>query len=169
MNLHIREATTADAAMIADLSRETFYHAFAADNTKEDMEKFLNEQFTREALMEEVGAPGNIFLLAFAGDEIAGYLRLRDASDALLPGSGIEVARLYTNTHLIGKGVGAMLMNAAINRGKQLEKDYIWLGVWEKNEKAIRFYSRFGFEKFAEHGFLLGNDMQRDWLMQRPL
>jgi hypothetical protein len=73
MNIVVREATVADAEILADLSRETFYETFAADNTKEDMDKFMNEQFTREALMKEVGAEENFFLLAFADDEVAGY------------------------------------------------------------------------------------------------
>lgn len=81
MNLSIRPATVNDASLISDISHQTFYDAFAKDNTKEDMDQFLNEQFTKGKLMLEVFAPENIFLLAFLNKEIAGYLKLRDAKN----------------------------------------------------------------------------------------
>jgi diamine N-acetyltransferase len=170
MHITIREATNADAALIAQLSRETFYEAFAPDNRKEDMDKFMNEQFTMEALMQEVGAPGNIFLLAYIGDEAAGYTRLRENSDELLGDKpAIEIARIYAATRMIGKGVGKELMQASIDYAKALQKEIVWLGVWENNQRAIQFYRKFGFEKFGEHDFVLGNDVQKDWLMKKEL
>lgn len=168
MNITIKEASTADAALIADMSRQTFYETFAANNSKEDMDKFMNEQFTREALMTEVGAEGNIFLLAYVNGEAAGYARLRNAETAELPNS-IELARIYNDSGMIGKGVGKALMDACIGKAKQLNRECIWLGVWEKNERAIRFYEKAGFVKFGEHDFLLGNDLQRDWLMKKQI
>ncbi len=168
MNIIIKEATYADADLIADMSRKTFYETFAADNTKEDMDKFMNEQFTKEALMAEVGAEGNVFLLAYADDEPAGYARLRNAETAELP-NAIELARIYNDAKMIGKGVGKALMEACINKAKELNRQYIWLGVWEKNDRAIRFYEKAGFVKFGEHDFLLGNDLQRDWLMKKRI
>jgi ribosomal protein S18 acetylase RimI-like enzyme len=164
MNILIREATTADAAIIADLSRQTFYDTFAAQNTAADMEKFLQEQFTREALMAEVGAPGNTFLLAYAGNEPAGYARLREKSATTL-----EIARLYAATSMIGKGVGKALMQACLDVAQIRSKKMVWLGVWEKNARAIRFYTAWGFEKVGEQDFRLGNDLQRDWIMQKSL
>lgn len=170
MHITIREATTADAALIAEMSRQTFYDTFAPDNAKEDMDKFLDEQFTHEALMAEVGAEGNIFLLAYAGDTAAGYARMREKSIAPLGTSNaIEIARIYAATEMIGKGVGKALMEACIERAKQLNKAVIWLGVWEKNRRAIDFYTKFGFERFGESDFLLGNDLQTDWLMKKQL
>jgi ribosomal protein S18 acetylase RimI-like enzyme len=168
MNITIREATTADAELIADLSRQTFYDTFVVDNSKEDMDKFMNEQFTKEALMAEVGTMGNIFLLAFAGDEVAGYARLREKNAEPLTNS-IEIARIYAATKMIGKGAGKALMEECIKTARRLNKQFIWLGVWEKNHRAIDFYSRFGFGKFDEHHFLLGNDLQTDWLMKKQL
>ncbi len=170
MHITIREATPDDAAMIADLSRQTFYDTFAPDNRKEDMDKFMNEQFTREALMEEVGAPGNIFLVAFSDGEIAGYARLREKTEKLFNyAPTLEIARIYAATHFIGKGVGKKLMEASIAYARMLQKEIVWLGVWEKNQRAIEFYERFGFEKFAEHDFQLGDDLQKDWLMKKHL
>lgn len=169
--IRIVEATKKDAALIADMSRKTFYDSFAADNTQEDMDKFLNEQFTREKLIEEVGAPGNIFLLAYDGDEAVGYARMRETPNPVLPDGGpaIEIARIYAVQKSIGKGVGSALMQQCIEKAKELKVRLIWLGVWEKNYKAIAFYSKWGFEQFGEHLFMLGNDPQTDWLMKKTL
>lgn len=169
MSLLIRYATNDDAQLIADISHQTFYETFAAGNSKEDMDKFLNEQFTKGKLMLEVGAPENIFLLAYDNEEIAGYAKLRDSKAPLLLGNSnaLEIARIYAMTHLIGKGIGRALMQACIDIAKEKGKEVIWLGVWEKNQRALDFYARWGFEKFDETGFLLGNDLQTDWLMKK--
>ncbi len=171
MNLTLRHATKDDAGLIADISRQTFYDTFAPDNTEADMKKFLDEQFTKGRLMLEVGAQENEFLLAYADDEVAGYLKLRDAKvPAELKGiPSLEVARIYVLNEFLGKGIGALLMNASINIAVEKAKEFLWLGVWEKNERAIDFYTRYGFKKFSEVDFLLGNDKQRDWLMKKSL
>ena len=168
--IRIEEATKKDATLIADMSRQTFYDSFAADNTQEDMEKFLNEQFTREKLMEEVGAKGNIFLLAYEGNEAVGYARMRETPNPVIldGGPAIEIARIYAVQKSIGKGVGSALKQC-IEKAKQKKAQMIWLGVWEKNYKAIAFYSKWGFEQFGEHVFMLGNDPQTDWLMKKAL
>ncbi len=171
MNLSIRSATTADAGLIADISRQTFYDTFAPDNKKEDMDKFLSEQFTRDALLMEVGLKENIFFLAYAEDEVAGYIKLRDAKkpEALKDTACLEIARIYVLQKFIGTGVGRLLMHNSIATAIQKHKQVIWLGVWEKNDKAIKFYTRWGFEKFGEWDFMLGNDLQHDWLMKKKI
>jgi ribosomal protein S18 acetylase RimI-like enzyme len=171
MALTVRIAGKEDAELIANISRNTFYETFAADNTKEDMDKFMNEQFTKEALMAEVGAEGNIFLLAFEADEALGYVRLREGEHlpALEARSSIELARIYVVGTAIGKGVGGALMKRSLQIAKEMGRQIIWLGVWEKNIRAIEFYKKWGFEKFSKHDFILGNDRQTDWLMKKEL
>lgn len=169
--LTIRLATLEDAALIADMSRQTFYESFAAQNTKEDMDKFLNKQFTRDMLINEVGAANNIFLLAYEDAEAVGYVRMRENN--IPPGLGthnaMEIARIYAVQAAIGKGVGKALMQACLNIAAEKKKEVVWLGVWEKNQRAIDFYTKHGFEKFSDHIFLLGNDPQTDWLMKKSL
>jgi diamine N-acetyltransferase len=170
MNFTIREATVADAAMIADISRQTFYDTFAAQNSKENMEIFLEKQFTKKSLEEEVGKEENHFLLAMDGMDVAGYAKLRECD--LHPSvnkPSIEIARIYVVKPWIGKGVGKLLMKTAIDYAQARNKKTLWLGVWEKNLHAIGFYKKYGFEKFGETEFYLGNDVQRDWLMQKEL
>jgi len=171
MNFLIRYATEEDAELIADISRQTFYETFAAANTRHDMDKFLNEQFTKGKLMLEVGRKENTFLLAYHGNEVAGYVKLRESKvpRSLLGSRALEIARLYAMPPFIGKGAGKALMQASIGIAKAKNKNAVWLGVWEKNQRAIDFYTQWGFEKFDETNFLLGDDMQRDWLMRKWL
>lgn len=171
-NITIQIATPADAAIIAGLSRETFYNAYASFNTKANIEKFMNEVFSREKLISELYLPDNIFLIAYENDNAVGYVRLKDKAipEAELHSTNvIEIARIYTLTNNIGKGIGSRLMEECISIGAGRQREYIWLGVWEKNLKAIKFYERFGFIKFGEHVFVLGDDIQTDWLMMKKL
>ncbi|MEI9809657.1 MAG: GNAT family N-acetyltransferase [Bacteroidota bacterium] len=171
MLIAIRFATKEDAELFADLSRQTFYDSFADQNTKEDMDRFMKEQFTKEALMKEVGAEGNIFLLAYADNEVTGYARMRDGEERPEFGNktSIELARIYATRSSIGKGTGSALLQRCTEVAKEMNRDMLWLGVWEHNQRAIDFYTRWGFEKFAAHDFVLGNDVQTDWLMKKEI
>lgn len=171
MNISTRYATIEDAELIAELSRRTFYDSFASQNSKEDMDKFMNEQFAKEALVKEVGAEGNIFLLAFTKNEVAGYVRIREGEKRkeFAGKTSIEIARIYSVQHSIGKGIGSALMQKCLEIAKEMKREIIWLGVWEHNKRAIDFYKKWGFEKFGEHDFVLGYDVQTDWLMKREI
>ena len=171
MCLTIRYATIDDAKLIAEISHHTFFETFAADNTRENMDKFLNEQFTKGKLMMEVGAAENKFLLAFENEQVAGYVKLRDSRVPTELGSdkAIEIARIYAMPNMIGKGVGKELMKSCIDIAKEKGKEFVWLGVWEKNFRAIEFYTKWGFEKFGDTDFLLGDEVQRDWLMRKKV
>lgn len=169
--IKVRFCTEADASVIADLSRQTFYETFASENTAADMEKFMAEQFSRESLMKEVGAEGNIFFLAYDNETPVGYARMRESSSPAGLGEekSIEIARIYAAAASVGKGIGKALMQKCIDMATEMNKEVLWLGVWEKNQRAIDFYSKWGFEKFGTHLFILGNDPQTDWLMKKEL
>lgn len=169
--IYIRYATFEDATLIADLSRKTFVDSFAAYNTKTDMDKFMNEQFTRDKLMAEVGDAKNVFLLAFFDQEVIGYAKLRYSAspEELKNRDSIEIARIYVVDQSIGRGAGSAIMERCLKHATEMNKEVIWLGVWEHNLRAIEFYRKWGFEKFGEHEFILGNDIQNDWLMMKKL
>jgi GNAT superfamily N-acetyltransferase len=170
-NLRIRIAGAGDAEMIADLARRTFYETFAAVNTEENMRIYLEEQYTREKAIAEVVAPGRIYVLAYLGDEVAGYASLResDPPKGLEGEKTIELGQLYAEQKLIGKGVGAFLMQACLDIAKERGRDWVWLGVWTENHRAKAFYSKWGFEPFGEHIFFVGLDAQTDWWMRKRL
>ncbi len=170
-DITIRFASETDAELIADLSRQTFYESFAPFNTKENMDKFMKEQFTRQKLIEEVKEPWLIFFLAYMDKEPVGYVKMRQGSVPmeLVNHSCIEIARIYSVQHTIGKGVGKKLMQTCHDVAVQKGRDTLWLGVWEKNLRAIHFYTQWGFEKFGEQEFILGDDVQTDWLMKKTI
>ncbi|HXB92891.1 MAG TPA: GNAT family N-acetyltransferase [Puia sp.] len=170
-SLQIRPAMADEAALVADLSRRTFFDSFAQYNTEENMRLYLEEQWTRELQMAEVGAPGRIFLLAWWEGEPVGYASLRESSPPpeLGTSNAIEIVQLYSEQRMIGKGVGKALMQACIETAGKQGRDWIWLGVWEHNQRAIDFYHKWGFERFGEHIFLVGLDAQTDWWMKKKL
>lgn len=165
----IRQAGPEDAELIADLSRQTFYDTFARYNTEEDMSIFMEKQFSRELLAEQVRKGDGVFLLAMMQEEIVGYTRLKPHTSQFLPESSLEISRIYASTQVIGKGIGKALMEASIEFARSLQHRLIWLGVWEKNERAISFYQKWGFRKAGEHPFVLGKDVQTDWIMVKEL
>ncbi len=171
MSLRIRYATAKDATLIADISRQTFYETFSGQNSREDMDIFLGTQFTKGRLMLEVATKGKTFLIAEDNGIVAGYAKLNDQREPANIGSKncLEIARLYAVKFMIGKGVGSFLMNEILSIAVQQEKDTLWLGVWKENSKAIAFYKKWGFQVFDECDFVLGNDLQKDWLMKKKL
>lgn len=166
--VQIRLADKDDAELIADISRQAFFDTYAAFNTKENMDKYMNEQLTRESMIERVRDEKSIFYIAHAGDEIAGYMQLDENSypDTLKDISALEVVRFYAVKKMIGLGIGSALMKCCIDHARSKNKEIIWLIVWKQNARAIDFYSKWGFEIFGVHDFVLGDDVQEDWLMK---
>ncbi len=171
MEITIRYASAEDAEIIADLSRQTFSETFGFLNTKENMNKFMTEQFSREMLINEVSEPDNIFIVALSDETPVGYAKLK--TNSTLPELGnkgaIEISRIYVLNSSLGAGIGPELMRKCVFIAKEMKCEVIWLGVWEKNPRAIAFYTKWGFEKFTEHTFNLGDDMQVDWVMKKEL
>jgi ribosomal protein S18 acetylase RimI-like enzyme len=171
LEVTVRKAFAHDAEIIADLSRKTFAESFGDRNTKEDMDVFMNEQFTKAELMREVQMPSNIFLMAYLGEKLVGYVKLRNGErpPAIRQFNCLEIARLYVVGEMTGKGVGSVLMRHCIALATDMNMEAIWLSVWEKNHRAFAFYKRWGFEKIGHQLFLLGKDLQNDWVMRKML
>ncbi len=169
--MHIRTATAADNYLLSELGARTYRDTFAADNTAEDMTLYLAGSFSPEKQAAELAQEGTVFLIAEEGDQPVGYARLRqDPPPECIKGKkAIEIVRLYAVKEMIGRGIGAALMQASLDEAARLDCDIIWLDVWENNPRAIAFYQKWGFEKVGEQGFQMGNDLQHDWLMARPV
>ena len=121
--------------------------------------------------MNELSKPDIIFLIAELEDEPVGYAKLKmNSNDESLKGTKvIEIERIYASQEYIGKGIGKVLMKACINEARQRGCDSIWLGVWEKNQRAIDFYEKWGFKEVGTHVFMLGDDPQWDFVMELEL
>lgn len=169
--MNIRYGTTADAKMLSELGAKTFYDTFAKDNTPENMAMHLKNSFAPEIQFAELANSNYIFLIAEQEKQPIGYTQLAlDYQEEFLMGTKpLEVRRIYTIQEYIGKGVGKALMQAAIHEAQQRGCDSVWLGVWEKNPRAIEFYKKWGFKEVGSHIFTVGDDPQRDFVMELEL
>lgn len=171
--LQIRPARLEDAEPLAALAAQSFRDAFASENSAEDIEAYVSESFSSERLRAELLDDKNTFLIAFSRKASApdGYAKLRSGEpDPSVTGpDSIELHRLYVDRNAIGSGVGAALMRASFEAARRDGRKTLWLGVWEKNLRAIAFYERWGFETVGEHVFRLGSDDQTDLIMQRAV
>lgn len=160
-----------DAERLMQLSRQTFFDAFAHLNNAEDMNAFAAGAFTIATFKEQLATPHSKFFYAYADGEVAGYLKLNyaEAQTEFQDPNTLEVERIYVLKEFQGRQIGGQLIDFAIEQAIQHNFDYIWLGVWEHNSNAIRFYQRLGFEAFSSHAFMLGSDEQTDILMRRKL
>ena len=170
-NISLRRAQISDLEAVAELSRSSFTAAFAAVNTPENMDSYLQQAFALEVMAVEFSNPNNCIILAESHQELAGYAKLRRDSEEPCVNTirAIELERLYTAPELIGRGVGALLMQEAIRTARQEHYESLWLGVWEHNSDAIRFYQREGFLDVGSHSFMLGKDRQIDRIMELSL
>jgi ribosomal protein S18 acetylase RimI-like enzyme len=132
------------------------------------MEIFLSKNFSKEVVARELKDDKTNFVLAYLKKEIVGYAKLCESEPPRDLGkeNSVEISRFYAVKSKIGSGVGKELMHHCIELAKTKGKDVLWLCVWSQNQRAIQFYRKFGFEKFGDHTFMLGNDAQDDWLMK---
>jgi ribosomal protein S18 acetylase RimI-like enzyme/MOSC domain-containing protein YiiM len=173
----IRRATVDDAAVLAALGARTFVETFGPDNTAEDMELYVGQTYGVAQQRAELEGTGNVFLIGEIEGKAAAYAYLRPApartSDAERPATdssvAIEIARFYVDSPFHGQGVAQALMDAAVADATHQGAETLWLAVWERNPRAIRFYTGQGFRDVGGKTFLLGNDLQHDRVMVRSL
>ena len=171
--ISLRQATTDDAKLLTDLAYTTFWDASAhhPKNAPDDLNYYMRQAFNVEQISAELADAKNIFIIAEIEGEAAGYAKI--IIDNIEPGitaeRPVELARLYSHQKHLGQGVGQTLMDACFERGRTEERDVMWLGVWEYNPRAQRFYEKNGFRIVGSHVFQLGKDSQTDLLMQREL
>lgn len=163
--------TPEDLDRLRRISIDTFRAAFEAQNDPEDFENYLGKAFSKKQLLAELQHPDMRFYFAWAGDRLAGYCKLNagEAQTELQETGGLEIERIYVDVAFQGKGVGALMIQEIEAMARKEGKGYLWLGVWQKNPGAIRFYERHGFEIFGEHPYYIGSDRQMDWMMKRKL
>lgn len=168
--IRIEKAGLADISALRQIGMQTFYESFAAENTEEDMQQYLEESFTDERMMAELSNPEAFFYLALSGNSVIGYLKLNTGAAQTEPiTDGLEIERIYVLTSFHGTGVGQQLYEHALSIAVEKNASCLWLGVWEHNRKAIRFYEKNGFTAFDTHIFTLGSDRQTDILMRKEI
>lgn len=169
----IRQAVVEDAEMLRDLAYTTFWDAFHdhPKNAPHDLADYMQKAFSSEQVTAELSDANNIFLIAEIESQTAGYAKLIKGSteQGITAENPIELSRLYSHQKYLGKGVGQTLMDACFERARTEGFDVMWLGVWEYNPRAQRFYEKNGFREVGKHTFQLGSDPQTDLLMQKTL
>src|SRR5262245_20365400 len=171
--ISIRHATPEDAKLLTDLAYTTFWDAFAhhPKNAPADLAHYMRQAFSQEQIATELDDDKNYFLIADLDDKPAGYAKL--VVDSIEPGINanrpIELKRLYSHQLFLGKGIGQGLMDACFDHARNGGFDVMWLGVWEYNPRAQRFYEKNGFRVVGKHTFQLGSDPQTDLLMQKVI
>ena len=171
MKLTFRKLTKEDVLTLREFSIKTYYDTFMNGNSEHVMQAYLDEAFAAEKLTEELQNPDSTFRFLYADGTLAGYLKVNRApsqTDLNDPAS-LELERIYAAKKFQGKGIGQALMNKAVEIANGYNKKYIWLGVWEKNERALAFYRKNGFVKIGEHAFYMGDDCQTDFVMSKDL
>lgn len=167
-NYCIRKCTLTDIDNIKYISSKTFEQTFGDDNSKEDMENYLKDNFSDEKVKNELNNEGSLFYIAEKNNEPAAYMKVNFDNAQTENGykNSLEIQRIYVLEEHKSKKLGKRLIEKAKEIGKEHKLDYIWLGVWENNFNAIKFYEKQGFKKFDTHIFKLGNDEQTDNLMK---
>jgi len=166
-----RAARLDDAALLAELGASTFAETFESANTPEDFAMYMAAAFSEEIQRAELADPDTTVFFAERGDDTVGYVMLRERKPPASVGldDALEIARFYARKRAIGSGVGGALMQRAIAEAAGRGKDAVWLAVWERNERAIRFYESWGFHRSGSQPFLLGTDVQTDLVMVRRI
>jgi ribosomal protein S18 acetylase RimI-like enzyme len=169
--IEIRPIQFSELAALQKIAIETYWDTFAHSTTKENNQRFVDEAYSLEQFSKELAEPNSHYYLAWDGNEAAGYMRLRLCDEVAdrLGNNTIELQRLYVHPLHQGKKIGVKLMHLALEYAANNNFEWIWLGVWEFNTRAQRFYEKFGFEKFSEHVFQVGNDPQIDWLLRKKI
>ena len=167
-NINLRKVTVNDVEQLQKISRQTFHETFSAGNTEENMVKYLEESFSIEKLTAELNDPNAECYFATLDNQVIGYLKINfgQSQTELKDDKALEIERIYVLKDFYGKKVGQLLYEKAIELAKQVKSDYVWLGVWEENQRAISFYKKNGFEEFDKHIFKLGSDEQTDIMMK---
>jgi diamine N-acetyltransferase len=169
--IEITKAKFEDVARVREVAIQTFVDTFADLNTPENMTAFLNESYSLQAFEQEFHEEGSTLYIAWIGQRISGFLRLRTSAEAegKLGSNSVELHRLYVHKDFQKHKIGKALMETALDFATKKNVDWIWLGVWEGNTKAQDFYWKWGFEKFDEHVFQMGDDPQTDWLLRKRI
>ena len=153
------------------ISRQTFKDTFGAQNTDANMKNYLHQAYNFKTLLQELKNPNSFFYFAKKQNQIVGYLKI-NINQAQTENQGrqaLEVERIYVKVGFKKKGIGSKLFQKALQIASLKRKNKIWLGVWEHNEPAFKFYKKLGFKQVGDHVFTLGKDRQRDLILEKNL
>ena len=168
---NITQVNLLEIENLQKISIETFTETFGHQNSKEDLDEYILENLSINKLSDELNNPNSNFYFYQYNNQIVGYLKtnINEAQTEIKDKFSLEIERIYVLEKFQGHKIGHALLKLAIEKAKKKKLDFIWLGVWEENKKAINFYLKHNFVQFDQHIFKLGEDLQTDILMKLPL
>ena len=168
MKITFLKCTTEHLDALVKLSKNTFEEAFSHMNDPQDFQTYVNSAFSRETIAKELRDEHMDFYFVYCNRDLAGYFKLNrgEGQTDIKDRDSLEIERIYVVKDYQGKKLGQWMMDTIKSLAREQEASYLWLGVWEKNPDAIRFYQKHGFKKFGEHPYYIGKDKQTDWLMR---
>jgi ribosomal protein S18 acetylase RimI-like enzyme len=171
MEMTITRCTENEWKQLQEISRITFDETFRAQNKPENMEAYLTQAFTEEKIKNELSEENSQFFFINAGEEPAGYLKVNiaDAQTEEMGNEALEIERIYILKAFQNRGLGRILFDKTMDIADEMQASKIWLGIWEKNNKAIAFYKKLGFSEYGSHSFYMGDEEQTDIIMVKPL
>ena len=160
-----------DLRELREISRSTFFEAFGEQNNSEDLHSYLNKAFSEETLKNELLDPRSEFYFAKLKNKTLGYFKINfeGAQTEFQDPDAMELERIYVLKEHQKQKLGQAMLDAVIEMAIQRGLRYLWLGVWEKNQQAIKFYQKNRFEFAGTHDFWVGNDLQTDRIMKLNL
>lgn len=169
--MKIKKCRLDDILDLQKIYRQTFFETFSEQNSEENMRIFLDKAYSEEKLKSEIENKESETFLAVENQKILGVLKINTGNAETESGleNSLEIQRIYILKDSKGLGIGTVFMNLAEKKARELGDSFIWLGVWEKNFPAQKFYTDKGFRRFSEHAFVLGDDIQTDFLMKKEL
>ena len=171
MSVSLRPATLSDAHALAALAERTFRDTFATQNSPQNMDAHCRTHYGEALQSAEIASTDHVTLVVEAGGVLLAYAQLRwGTAPACVSGAQAgEIRRFYVDAPWLGKGISHALMQACLEAVQERGSTTAWLGVWEHNPRAIAFYRKWGFTPVGEHCFAVGDDPQRDVILEREL
>lgn len=170
-NIHLKKVTQNNLSELQKIGRKTFFETFSESNTADNMANYLEDVFSIEKLSKELSNLNSEFYFAMIDKNVVGYLKINlgKSQTELQDNTGLEIERIYVLQEYHGKKVGQLLFEHSMQIAQLNNVNFVWLGVWENNFRAIRFYKKNGFVEFDKHIFVLGNEQQTDIMMKKIL
>ncbi|GHI01179.1 GNAT family N-acetyltransferase [Neobacillus kokaensis] len=171
MSTNLKKCCLEDLLKLQEISYETFTETFKDQNSPENLSAYLERAYNLNQLEKELSNIFSQFFFVFFNNEVAGYLKVNtdDAQSEEMGSESLEIERIYIRSKFQKHGLGKYLINKAMELAAKENKKKIWLGVWEKNEKAIAFYKKMGFVQTGAHFFYMGDEEQTDFIMTKTL
>ena len=165
---NFKKCTLGDLESLQTLCVQTFTDTYKTQNTPENFQAYISKAFNREQLRNELSHPQSLFYFFLLNHQVIGYLKFNELEAQTEKGydDALEIERIYLLKSAQGQGYGRLMIQKSIEVATSLQKKRIWLGVWEKNSNAIAFYQRMGFTITDTHEFILGDDRQKDFIME---